>query len=319
MQTQDGNKPLLIHPGFHKTGTTFLQTEVFTDQRLFRQLWSHDDVDRHVIRPHDLDFDPTPARDEIARLRRRPAVGLVDVVSSETLSGNLFFGLRENAALAHRVKTIFEQGKILITVRKQLPIIRSTYMMYLDMGGTLRPEAFLNPTPDYTHFGFDGRMFEFHKIVELYGQLFGADNVLVLPQEVLERDGNGFLVALCRFCGLEDQTTALSAGEKPRRGVGAPAAAMPLLRFANRLKGGQVNTREMRPPLAFVGSALGRLARRQLWPSDADARLDATIRQRFAGAFASSNARLQSFSPFDLRALGYEMPEHRTFLPEGVK
>lgn len=309
MQKRDVTKPLLIHPGFAKTGTTFLQSEIFSNPRLFRQLWDHDDVDRFVIRPHDLDFDPAPARAEIARLRSCQTIAPIDVVSSETLNGNLFFGLRENVGLSHRLKEIFEDAKILITVRRQLPIIKSTYMMYLDMGGTHLPEDFFDPKPHYIHFGFDPRMFEFHKIVELYAQLFGRDNVHVLPQEILEQDGNEFLIGIFRFCGVEAQTLDMSAGKKPRRGVGARPSAMHLLRFANRLQGGQVNTRELRPPLAFIGSALARLARSRVWPNRGGAKLDKEIRRRFAGAFANSNARLQTFTPYDLRALGYEMPE----------
>ena len=66
---------------------------------------------------------------------------------------------------------------------------------------------------------------------------------------------------------------------------------------------------ETPPRLAPVGRALGSLAYRQtLLFKDQGARLDAAIRERFAGTFAESNARLQRFSPCDLRALGYEMP-----------
>jgi hypothetical protein len=305
---KDDNKPVLIHPGFHKTGTTFMQEEIFTDKRLFHPLWEHDDVDRFAIRPHDLDFDPAEARDDIAMRRRSTPPGRIEIVSSETLSGNLFFGLRENAALAHRVKAIFENGKILITVRKQSSIIKSTYMMYLDMGGTLGPAEFFDQSPAYTHFSFDGKIFEFHKIVELYAQLFGAENVLVLPQETLDRDGDGFVATLCAFCGLEAGAPETAVRQKPRRGVGAPPAAIPLLRFANRLRGGQVNVTELPPPTAFAGKMLARLASRRLWPSGTTADLESAIKTRYAGAFAESNRRLQAFSPVDLRELGYEMP-----------
>src|SRR5258708_38125999 len=108
-QPPDQHRPLLIHPGFHKTGTTFLQREIFTDQRLFRLLWGHEEVHRYVIGPHELDFDPRAGRDAIAVLRSAgaPAPGLIDVVSSETLCGTPFFGSRESAPRARGPKAIF--------------------------------------------------------------------------------------------------------------------------------------------------------------------------------------------------------------------
>jgi hypothetical protein len=43
--------PLLIHPGFHKTGTTWLQQQVFSDTRAFHMLFDHEEIDRLFIPP----------------------------------------------------------------------------------------------------------------------------------------------------------------------------------------------------------------------------------------------------------------------------
>jgi hypothetical protein len=302
-------RPVLIHPGFHKTGTTFLQTEVFTDTRLFRLLWWHEGADRFVARPHDLDFDPAPGRADIAARRAEPcAEGLIDVVSSEILCGTPFYGSRECAARAHRLKAVFGQGRILLTVRRQQAIIRAVYVQYLKQGGTLGPERFFDQAPEFDYFGFDAGNYEFHKLAELYAELFGKDNVLVLTQETLQREPDEFLRRLCVFCGVENGAERIAMGEKDKQGVSPPASGLPVLRLANRFRGGVVNP-EMRGALKPLGDLLEKAAYRQTWLfRDQRERLDGAVKSRFAGAYAESNARLQQFAACDLRALGYEMP-----------
>ncbi len=298
---------VLLHPGFHKTGTTFLQEEVFADPRLFRVFWRHEEVDRLVNRPHDLDFDPSAARADVASWGPTPE-GLIDVVSSETLCGNMFFGSRESATRARRLRAIFGDAKILFTVRSQSPALRAIYVQYVKMGGAAAPEAFFDERPPVNYVRFDPRAVEFHRLVELYAELFGAAHVLVLPQEMLRRQPQAFLETLCRFCGAPLAAAAISMRDKTDRGVSPPASGLPLLRLANRFRGGAVNP-DMRTAMAPLGDGLARLAYRLRWRSlQAAERLDEIVAQRFAGAFASSNGRLQAFCPSDLRALGYEMP-----------
>jgi hypothetical protein len=308
-RSNGSDRPVLIHPGFHKTGTTFLQKEVFTDARLFRLLWWHVEVDRFVARPHDLDFDPQPGRDDIAALRAEPSgPGLIDVVSSEILCGTPFYGSRESAVRARRLKAVFGEGRILITVRKQQAIIRAVYVQYLKQGGTLGPEAFFDQKPEEDYFGFDPKTFEFHKLAELYAELFGKDNVLVLTQETLQRDPDEFLRRLCVFCGVENGAERVSMGDKDKQGVSPPASGLPVLRLANRFRGGPANP-EMRGGLKPLGDLLEKAAYRQtlLFRGERE-RLEAAVRARFASGFAASNGRLQQFATCDLQALGYEMP-----------
>jgi hypothetical protein len=299
---------LLIHPGFHKTGTTFLQRKVFTDAAVFRYAWGHEEVDRHVNRPHELDFDPAPARAAFAGLGPAPNPDLIDVVSSETLCGVPFFGSRESAARAIRLHRIFGEAKILITVRRQKSIIRSVYLQYLIQGGTLPPERFFAQNPPIDYFGFDHRVFEFHKLAEYYASLFGGENVLVLAQEGLRKDPDRFVRAVCDFCGAPAPSPAQSFKDRGGENVSPNPAGIPLLRLANRLRGGPVNP-EMRGWLAPVGGLLRKAAYRQPWSFlDHSRRLDAAIEQRFGGRFALSNGRLQALAGDDLAAFGYEMP-----------
>jgi hypothetical protein len=301
-------RPVVIHPGFHKTGTTFLQNRVFSDERVFRPLWSHGEIDRFVIRPHDLDFSPLPGREDIAVRRSGARAEILDIVSSETLCGQPFTGSREAVMQARRLKAVFGEAKIVFTVRKQASILRAIYIQYLTMGGLLSPEAFFDRKARYGYFAFDLHVFEFHKLVEFYGELFGDGNILVLTQEELQRDLDDFVRRLRAFGGVPAGAPPSSIGDKGRDAVSPPPSGIPLMRLANRFRTVAVNA-ESPARLALLGELLVKVAYRQTWFFRGEAaRLDAAIASRFSGLFASSNERLQQFAPADLRALGYEMP-----------
>jgi hypothetical protein len=310
--------PVLIHPGFHKTGTTFLQEDVFTDLGLFRVLWSHGEIDRFVVKPHDLDFDASTSRDDLDVRRRKASQGVLDVVSSEILCGQPFTGSRDSVTQARRLKAIFDNAKVVFTVRKQPAIIRATYLQYLVMGGSLSPAQFFDRQAPYGYFSFDERVFEFDRLVDTYSGLFGFDNVLVLTQEFLQRDLDGFVSSLRRFCGVGSADEAVRLGDRGRTAVSPPASGIPLIRFANRWRPSAVNANTP-PRLGGLGDLLFRAAYRQKWLfRDQGRRLDQAIAERFSGRFADSNARLQRFTPCDLRAQGYEMPPQAVAPPRSI-
>jgi hypothetical protein len=198
---------LLIHPGFHKTGTTWLQDELFSDTRIFKSLMTHADVDRTIVAPHDFMFDPDAARDRI--VAQSVADGRINVISSEILTGSPFYGMREGRSLVERLHRIAPDARILLTVRAQLPVLRAHYQQYVKRGGMLKPAAFYQPDCEPGYTGFDLDMMQYHLFAEYYAQLFGADNVLVLPQEVMAKDPDAFFAALTAFIGFD----AVAAGD----------------------------------------------------------------------------------------------------------
>jgi len=94
----------IVHIGYHKSGTTWLQRTLFARADLgYRRLrFTQDGVD--VVRLHDFDFDAARCRDEMARkVESCASQGLVAVVSSERLSGNPHSGGYDSRTLADRI------------------------------------------------------------------------------------------------------------------------------------------------------------------------------------------------------------------------
>ncbi|MBF9036668.1 hypothetical protein HKCCE2091_20730 [Rhodobacterales bacterium HKCCE2091] len=304
--------PLLIHIGYHKTATTWMQAQLFTPRHGFRMLADHDEIFARVVQPHGLWFDPAPMQDLIADRSAGLPAGHVPVVSSEILTGHPFHGGQMSDDYARRLHAIAPGAKILVSIRAQLKILPSVYMQYLLRGGTMPCETFFDGTDVPGFFGFRPEHFEYDRLIALYQDLFGAENVYILTQESLAADMEAAAAALAAFAG----ATAFDGLDPDARGVrGAsyPEFAVPVLRRINHVQRSVINPT---PPVSFgytpdgLYRAVGYLVRRPPFPKLFGARKPVTdhVRSRFAGHFAESNARLAALMvrPVDLSR--YEMP-----------
>lgn len=298
---------LLIHPGFHKTGTTWLQQQFFADSRHFAMLFDHVEIDRLFIRPHDLEFDAQAAAHAVAARRaERPDTGIA-VISSETLTGQLFTGARMSKVIADRLAQSCGGAKILLTVRAQRPITRSIYVQYLKRGGRLSIDEFLGYEPEPSYGWFNAGVLQFGRVAQHYADLFGPDAVLVLPQELLARDRKAYAGHIFRHATGADLPDDLAVDDRPREGVSPPASGMWLLRTANLFRAGPLSPNAV-TSLSGVGQLLHRAAYRWTWGEKAaHKQLMDSISAHMAGKFGASNTVLQQYCPVDLRALGYEM------------
>ena len=145
---------LLVHPGFHKTGTSWLQKQLFSDARLFNKLFDHREIHDLMVKPHDLVFDAEGVRQAIDQRRSAPDNPVIDVISSETLCGSPFTGRRASAAIANRLAQTTGPAKVLITIREQGAMLKSTYLQYVKRGGRMSLADFVGyqPEPDYPTF-----------------------------------------------------------------------------------------------------------------------------------------------------------------------
>ena len=197
------NSPL-IHIGLHKTGTTWLQKNVFGSGQFGFGHWNTELFERRKYRDvwmdYPPDFDAEKLREYFAERLTTPA-GVLPVLSSEKFSGNPFFGGYERYDIAHRLAKIFPEARVLICIREQRSIIRSSYFQFINAGGMIGLDDYISgrdtrgPSFRLDHFRYDA-------LLELYRTLFGAENVLVLAYEELRRDPLSYVNRLLSFCKL---------------------------------------------------------------------------------------------------------------------
>lgn len=298
---------LLIHPGFHKTGTSWLQDSVFSKEVLFNSLFTHTEIDALLVRLHDLDFDPAEVHSAAKPRLAAGQAGSIPVVSSEILSGTMFDGSRDSKVLADRLKASFPEAKILLTVRNQSSILASVYVQYLKRGGRKKFAEFLNYSCEPGYRWFVPSCLNLGQLTAYYAELYGKENVLVLPQELLARERQAYLNMLINFASdgiaqeYEHEVDTKHVGKSP------PYSGLFLLRLGNLF-----GTRPLNPEaistLSWVGTFAHKLAYSwTIGDSAARRKVMATSDTFVAGRFGKDNALLQSYCPVDLKELGYQL------------
>ncbi|MFV1979019.1 MAG: sulfotransferase [Myxococcota bacterium] len=196
---------MLLHVGYHKTGSTWIQQLLFANpQTRFVLPFDRLEINQRLVEPNDLVFDPEPERARYApAIAQARAEARVPVVSSERLVGSPHTGGWDAQNLALRLHAVFPDSRVLIILREQQSVIRSMYLQYVREGGPLSLAQYLHP-PGAGAFripSFDFEYYAYHRLIEHYQATFGTGALLVLPFELLRADPNEFARRVCEFSG----------------------------------------------------------------------------------------------------------------------
>jgi hypothetical protein len=189
----------LIHIGYPKAGSTYLQN------------WfaAHPAMLYHPIAVSGF-FN---ILDIAAYAEKQEKVHECFVLSSEHLSlwkGDAdIVGLRNTklydlVAYLHRMSetlhTLHPHAKVLIVTRGYASIFPSFYSQYISGGGTLTFEELLKEFGPYFNIGYN-----YPLIIERYRKVFGSDNVLVMPYELLRDHPSQFTSLIEDAIGIKEK------------------------------------------------------------------------------------------------------------------
>lgn len=303
----------LIHIGYHKTGTTWLQAFIFDNAELgFTSPWSRGEMIERIALAKPLFYDAEATKAWLAEGEADArAKGLVPALSAERFSGNPHSGGYDSELIARRFAEALPDARVLVITREQRAMIASCYKQYVRVGGVCSASAYLNPPllgrPRVPL--FDPCFFEYDRLVGLYRELFGAEDVLALPFERLKQDPQAFAERIISFAG------APAPGEIPRekKNVALSALACSLKRQCNRFL-----VRDALNPAAPVANPriAGAVQRAfetadRLTPAPirrwSEGRLRRCVDEVAAVRYAESNRRLAEMMNDDLGALGYDV------------
>jgi Sulfotransferase family len=308
----------LVHIGYHKTGTSWLQRNLFRSAELgFNTSGKGAGTPvTTLVATRALDFDAERARQEfegafVAAGKR----DLVPVVSLERLSGHPFSGGYDNRELAERLAAVLPGARVLCVFREQTAMIASTYKQFVKTGGGSSLERFLDP-PVHRHMRiplFDLRHFEYDRLLALYRKLFGAEAVLFLPYELFASEPHTFVERIVEFAGANASSAAIpDLPFDARPNLAHSAVATGLVRRVNRL----LALADVNPtPLVAADPLLVKRIRRSLvktvdsLPRGLLDREERRLRDRIssfvADRYGASNERLAQLTGEDLAAYGY--------------
>lgn len=235
----DYSDNLLIHIGYPKTGSTWLQDHIFNSGDFgFCIPWENSRamaITEFVIQGSYKFKSEDVYRKYQNGLRSAYRRNLIPVLSDETLGGDPLRWFINSRHVADRLKATFPNARILICIREQRRAIYSLYSEYIKQSGLEDVRTFIG---DYDiPLGrapiCDMDQFEYDLLIDYYQKNFGCDRVLVLPYELFSSNKRLFLGTLLRFLGIEKNINDLnipSSISNPSLG----AAAMHIRRHLNR-------------------------------------------------------------------------------------
>jgi len=207
---------LLIHIGYHKTATTWLQKRLFISKnRVFEPVSKNDighstlteyfiyDDEGYLLSPFDYNEVRIQNEVEVIKSSKNKFESKIPVISHERLSGDPHSGGFDAKKIALMLKKYFPESKILIIIREQKSFILSNYFQYLSMGGTNSLEKYLNTKYDGIRPFFTPNHIKYLPLITEYYNLYGEENVLVLPYEMFRDKPSLFIDNFSRFLNVE--------------------------------------------------------------------------------------------------------------------
>jgi hypothetical protein len=303
-----GERPPILHIGYHKTGSSWLQKQLFPNARGV-SLVPRIEVRREVLVPGPASFDPETARASLLEGRDGRLV-----ISEEELSGNLHTGGLHGAfskELALRLHGCFPEGRVVVFVRNQRTMITSAYKQYIKGGGTRRIEGFLRPSKaPHKKPSFELDFLAYDGLISHYESLFGRENVSVYCYEEFSADPRSFSARFARDLDLDLDLDAISTGAV---NAGYRSGTLAVLRFLNLFHNREIPNASCVVNVPGFYSLLEALAPRidrlpflgrvqeleDYLPPDAVRRLEDEFRE--------SNLRLEKSRALGLRELGYPL------------
>jgi hypothetical protein len=295
-----------FHIGLHKTGSTYLQKEVFP---LYRGCFVGSggkgecaDALRHLAGAPDAEYRPRAIQDLAQRLEAEHGNVLL---SREALGGLLWDDpVSTGQRAAERIVELFSEVRVLISVRRQDDMLGSVYAQYVRQGGTQSPDAFADESANERF--FDPAYLEYDRLVDAYLRALGRAQVLVLPYEKLAVDPQGVGEAIAAFVGA---TLEGSCPARRRNPSLDPGSLEVLRRWNRRFRRSRFNRA---PPLAIPGAAVFRHLLRAAQGgkkvgTSGPAWLDLIAEER-RDRYRESNQRLATMCDLALGELGYPLP-----------
>lgn len=188
------NKEIIVHIGLHRTGTTFLQKDVF-----------------EKIKDINYIFD-----DALHRIHIEEGINLI---SNEGLSLSMPHSFVYRIQVLDFLKTLFPDAKIILGFRDTDKWLKSCYYRYVISGGQLSFDWYLKHYKDNI-IDFDKYEFEVKKRFK---------HVYIYTQEDLVKNREGVINGMCNFIGCE-----VPKYKVVRRNVSLSGSQLNVVRYFNK-------------------------------------------------------------------------------------
>jgi len=191
-----------LHIGMPRTGTTFLQQEIFPMIEdinfinfryhggiLFKMV-SINKFNNIFSNIENVEYE-TVEKNVLPYLRNDK----INLLSDENIYDNMWLGEDRRWRRINRLKELFPSAKIIFGIREKDSLLRSLYKKYVMDGGILSFDEFIQT--------INLDKLEYEKYIQHLFRLFGKRNVYIYRYEKMKNDIHSFVEELCNFMKVE--------------------------------------------------------------------------------------------------------------------
>ncbi len=224
---------IILHVGMHKTGTTFLQWNVFhfVDANylwhVFYKSWIKDllNIEKKV--------NYEKIKNKLSSILKKDKI---NIISEENIYTYQFSKKDDRFIILDRIKKVIPEAKIIIGTRKKQENLISWYVEYVAVGGVLDFQGFLDKHMNLQKLDYEPYI---DKLIEYYGK----ENVFIYTLDELRKNQDAVVKNLCKFMNVEPPR---KYRKKPAR-VGYGLTALKISLFINRFFKTPVNEKGFIP------------------------------------------------------------------------
>lgn len=247
------SKNIIIHIGFPKTATTWLQKNFFPKVQNYEYFLPRvSNVEIIGVDPMDPLYNP-------GKWKQKDNI----IISNENFLGVGRISGFIRIGLANRLKEIFPEAHIVLFIRNQIDLIGSEYSWSIKNAGcTFSPEKFIrfkNPHWHNTFFAYKPHHLMFDRVINLYKELFGDDHVHVFLYEDLKENPKEFINRFSEKMGFKVNPGSIDfnpVNTKLRKGL------LPIIRFINIFTKPKILYRHHFISLPYLGELIPKIAER---------------------------------------------------------
>jgi hypothetical protein len=305
----------LLHIGYHKTGSTWFQKDLYPHCRSHRYI-PRRRVQEAFLMDSAFAFDRTEARHLLAEdPNEKPPLICEEELSGNPHSAGMYGTFSKE--IADRLKSTLPNAQVVIFIRNQIEMAAALYRHYVREGGTHGPHRYLCPDAwrkDVRRHPFKYPVFsltflDYRGLIQHYRRLFGDSRVHVFAFESFRAEPRSFVAAFVQRLGIDVDLARLDY--RPSN-EGLSSNALKAARILNYLTYRSVLDKQ------WIGPLISNKVRSNLplWLSrsalggqqqSASNLLGAGLTAEIAAQFAAPNHELAQQTGLPLAALGYPM------------
>lgn len=199
IRSKGKNMNLVLHIGMQRTGTTFLQYNVFPYikeinmvdfDRTDTGVVGNGQIKKIMLNIEKYDYDII-SKKIFSRFKQNK----INLISDENINCKMFSREDKRFLKTTKLKEFFPDAKIIFGIRNKEQLFVSWYVKYVMKGGSSSFREYINEVENV-------KKLDYEPYIDFLYDLYGKENVYVYKFEDLKNDAIGFVRGVCDFIGV---------------------------------------------------------------------------------------------------------------------